>query len=212
MAVDGAVIDVDVLAVGGIDELVAALDHAGPGRERLDQQELGHRELDGLAVPGALVLGLVERQLAAHHDPARRRAGALRAARLVAAEQGADALDQQALAERLGDVVVGAQPKPHQLIDLLVLAGEEDHRHGAAAAQALQQLHAVHARHLHVEHGEIDGTREQPLQRALAVGVGADREAFLLERHADRGQDVAVVVHQRDRVLHHLLPSRGPSI
>ena len=63
-----------------------------------------------------------ERQIAARHHAARRGAGALRAAGLVAAQQGADALDQQALAERLGDVVVGAEPQAHQLVHLLVLA------------------------------------------------------------------------------------------
>ena len=54
--------------------------------------------------------------------PAGRGARALGAAGLVAAQQGADALQQQALAERLGDVVVGAEAQAHQLVDFLVLA------------------------------------------------------------------------------------------
>src|SRR4051812_14923235 len=43
VAVDCPVVDVDVLAVCGVDQLVAALDHTRPRRERLDQQEFGHR-------------------------------------------------------------------------------------------------------------------------------------------------------------------------
>src|SRR5208337_4579289 len=65
VAVDRAVVDIDILAIGGVDELVAAFHHAGPRRQRLHQQELGDRELDVLAAPGALVLGVVQHQLAA---------------------------------------------------------------------------------------------------------------------------------------------------
>jgi hypothetical protein len=52
----------------------------------------------------------------------------------------ADAFDQQALRERLLDVIVGAHAQAHQLVDLVVLGGQEDHRHLGLLAQALQQL------------------------------------------------------------------------
>ena len=45
MAVDGAVVDIDVLAIRRVDQLVAAFDHARPRGQRLDQQELGDRQL-----------------------------------------------------------------------------------------------------------------------------------------------------------------------
>src|SRR5262249_38669809 len=41
VAVDGAVIDVDLIVIGRVHQRVAALDHAGPARERLQDQELG---------------------------------------------------------------------------------------------------------------------------------------------------------------------------
>ena len=201
MAVDGAVVDIDVFAVGRIDQLVATFHHAGPRRQGLHQQKLGDGELDVLRVPGALVLGVIEHELAAYHDAGGRGAGALGARNLVAAQQGADALKQQALAERLLDVVVGAEAQAHQFVDFLVLRGEEDYRHGAAGAQPLQQFHPVHPRHLHVEHREIDRARGQALQCAFAVGVGADQIALLLQRHGDTGEDVAVVVDQRNGLL-----------
>ena len=205
VAVDGAVVDVDVLAVRRVDQLVAAFHHAGTRGQRLDQQELRDRQLDVVALPRALVLGLVQHQVAARHHPAGRGARPLCLAGLVAPQQRSDPLQQQALAERLGDIVVGAQAQAHQLIDLLVLRGQEDDRHGAALAQPLQQFHPVHARHLDVEHGEIDRPGGQALQRAFAVGVGADGEALLLQRHRHAGQDVAVVVDQGDGLLHRVL-------
>src|SRR3954466_7660461 len=53
VAVDGAVVDIDLVVIGGVHERVAALHHAGTLRQRLQDQELGHRERDGLALPGA---------------------------------------------------------------------------------------------------------------------------------------------------------------
>src|SRR3954447_1472264 len=53
VAVDGAVVDVDLIVVGGIHQRIAALDHAGPARERLQDQELGDRQRDRLRFPRA---------------------------------------------------------------------------------------------------------------------------------------------------------------
>src|SRR5260221_9958290 len=64
VAVDGAVVDVDMLAVGGIHQLVAALDVTGPRRQRFEDEELGDGELDVLALPGAEVARRVEQQVA----------------------------------------------------------------------------------------------------------------------------------------------------
>ena len=148
------------------------------------------------------MLGLVQHEVAAGHDAAGGGAGALGLASLVAAEQRADAFQQQALAERLGDVVVGAETQTHQFIDFLVLRRQEDHRHGTALPQPLQQFHPVHARHLDVEHGQVHRPGGEALQGAFAVGVGADGETFLLQGHGDAGQDVAVVIDQGDGLLH----------
>jgi hypothetical protein len=96
------------------------------------------------------------------------------------------------------DEIVGAHLEAEQLVDLVVLRGQEDHRQVGLLAQAAQQLHAVHARHLDVEDGEVRRPRGQPLQRGGAVGVGFDAIAFRFQRDRHRGQDVAVVVDKRD--------------
>src|SRR3712207_3285337 len=46
VAVDGAVVDIDVVLVGDVHQLVARLDHAGTLGERLEDHELGHRQGD----------------------------------------------------------------------------------------------------------------------------------------------------------------------
>ena len=69
-----------------------------------------------------------------------------------------------------------------------------------------QQLQAVHLRHLDVEHREVDRPAQQILQRLHRVAVGPDHEALRLERHCDRGEQVLVVVDERDG-RRHLDPS-----
>ena len=123
--------------------------------------------------------------------------------RLLALDAGAaqhrlHPLDQQALAERLVHVVVGAEVEAEDLVDLLVLGGQDDHRHVGGPAQAAQHLHAVHARHLHVEDGEVRRIVLQRRQARGAVVVGLDGVAVAFQRQADRRDDVLVVVHQGD--------------
>ena len=89
-------------------------------------------------------------------------------------EHGADARKKQSLGERLGDVVVGAHAKPKRLVDLVVLAGEENHRQGGGGAYLLKKLHAVHARHLDVEHREF-GLAAVPGREARSRRRGSSR-------------------------------------
>jgi hypothetical protein len=65
----------------------------------------------------------------------------------------------------------------------------------------MEQLHPVHARHLDVQHREIDRLGGQAVQRAFAIGEGAHRIAFLFQRHRHAGEDVAIVVDQGDGLL-----------
>src|SRR5215471_8343852 len=65
VAVDGAVVNVDLIVIGRVHQRVAALDHAGPARQRLQDQELGDRERDRLVLPGAGVALRIHAQEAA---------------------------------------------------------------------------------------------------------------------------------------------------
>src|SRR6478672_10102117 len=99
VAVDRAVIDVDMLAIGRVHQLIAVFDVPRTLRQRFEDQELGHRQFDGFAVPGTLMARRIERHRAPHDD--RLALALLAIARQVAApKQGADALDQKPLRER----------------------------------------------------------------------------------------------------------------
>src|SRR5687767_10371217 len=93
VAVDRPVVDIDVVLVGDVEQLVAALDHPGPLRERLEDHELGHRQRDLPAVPQHLVPRRVHGQPPALEQRrfglVARRAG-LAPGELLAAQQRAD--------------------------------------------------------------------------------------------------------------------------
>ena len=128
MAVDGAVVDIDLVVIGRVHQRVAAFHHAGAGGERLQDEELGDRQGDRLVLPGAgMALRIHAQQAALEHLGVGflRRRGVLRRG---AAQHRLHALDQEPLRERFADEVVGAHLEAEHFVDLLVLGGEEDDR------------------------------------------------------------------------------------
>ena len=101
----------------------------GPGGERREELELGRRELDGRAGH----LGPHPRHVEDDVADADRLGGVGRS--FGPAQDRPDAGDQLARAERLGQVVVGAQLEPEQLVELVVPGGEHHDRDRRVAAQ-----------------------------------------------------------------------------
>src|SRR4051794_37888445 len=64
VAVDGAVVNIDVVMISDIEQLVARFDDSGALRERFEDQEFGDGQSHVPAVPHDLVAGRV------HHQPA----------------------------------------------------------------------------------------------------------------------------------------------
>src|SRR5229473_8593232 len=59
VAVDGAIVDIDLIVIGSVHQGVAALHHAGARGQRLQDQELGDGERNRLVLPGAgVALGI----------------------------------------------------------------------------------------------------------------------------------------------------------
>jgi len=198
VAVDGAVIDVDLVVVGRIHQGIAAFYHTGPLGQRLQDQEFGHGERHRRPVPRAGVALRVHHQRTALDCLRALLARCRHLARIGASQHRLDPLDQEALREGLPDEVVGAHLQTEQLVDLLVLRGEKDDGDLGLLAQPSQQFHAVHARHLDVEDRQIRRRDAEPLERGGPVGVGLDPVAFRLQRQRHGGQDVAIVVDEGD--------------
>jgi hypothetical protein len=171
VAVDRAVVHVHLIVIGRIHEGVAALHHAGTLRQRLQDQEFGDREGDGLTLPGAVVALRIHHELTALerlgvHLPG----GGRHILRGEAAQHRLHALDEETLGEGFADEVVRAHLEAEELVDLLVLRGQEDHRQVRFLPRRPEQLHAVHARHLDVEDREVRRRMLQP-SRAEAPSV-----------------------------------------
>src|SRR5579862_8083244 len=62
VAVDGAVVDIDLIVVGRVHQVVAAFDEAGALGQGLQEQELGHGQLHWPVVPQAVVPRGIEGQ------------------------------------------------------------------------------------------------------------------------------------------------------
>src|SRR6185437_5362644 len=111
VAVDGSVVDIDVLVIGHIEQLVARFHDAGALRERLEDQEFGDGEAHVLTVPSDLVPSRVHHQAPAFE---RRRLRFFRtrtrlaSLELLAPQDRSDSGDQQALRERLRNIVIRA--------------------------------------------------------------------------------------------------------
>src|SRR5690606_205091 len=178
VAVDRAVVDVDVLAVCGIHELVAALHIARPYGEGPEEQKFRDGQRNRLAVPTAEMTSAVEQQLSANDRLVARLVAAGAFAELDPTEQGADPLDQKALGERLRDVIVRSHSQPENLVHLVVLGGQEDDGQSAFRPDLLQKLHAVEAGHFDVQYGQIGGRLPQSVPGLFTVDEGSDLEAL----------------------------------
>src|SRR5690349_21333729 len=132
--VDRAVVDV-VVEAAGLEQLVAAEDAVGGAKERDEQRVFAVGELDGTSVgrpqPARARVELPAGELVRAY----RLAAARGALALGAAQDRLDAREELALAEGLGDVVVGAQLQAHDAVGLLLAPGEDDDRQVERFAQ-----------------------------------------------------------------------------
>src|ERR1700719_1187049 len=68
VAVDGPVVDIDLIVIGRIHQSVAAFHHAGPAGQRLQNQKFGDGQRYRLVLPGAgVALGIHAQEPALKH-------------------------------------------------------------------------------------------------------------------------------------------------
>lgn len=115
-----------------------------------------------------------------------------------AAQDGAHPRSHFARAERFGDVIVAAQFKADDAVDLVGTRGEKEHRQVGVAAQRAADVKAGDVGQADVEHDEIDAALLQPRQRLAAQRAALGGEALGAQRVAQRIGDGRFVVDDQD--------------
>src|SRR4051794_870751 len=194
--VDRARVAIGRVAPHAREQHVAREHPAGAARHRAEDLELDERGLDELAAQLHRALGRIDPQ-AGGID---RRLGLAVAGRHAGAPQrGLHARAELPHRERLGDVVVGAELEPEDLVDLLALGAEHDDRDALPlGAQPPADLEAVHLGQHHVEHDEVEGLLGEARERLAPVRRVHDLIAVALEREGQERLDRLLVVDEED--------------
>ena len=193
MRVDGALVALEVVAQHLLHQLHARVHATRVAGQRGEQLELAGGEIDLLVVDQHFVPRHVDGELAElQHFALRLGIG------VHAAQKRAGASNQLAGAERLHQVVVGAQLQTDDAVFHLALSGEHDNGHVGVVADGAADALARHAGQHEVEDDKIEVVLRELLERLLAV---ADRRhpvilAFKIGRHGVA--DGLFVFNQKD--------------
>ena len=118
---------------------------------------------------------------------------------LDAAHRGADACNQLAHAEWLGDIVVRAQLQRLDLLLFRIAHGEHENgqpwRKGANAAQG---FNAADSGHIHVKQNHIKAACAQRLESLFAARDIHDLKAELHQRRPERPADGRFIVNNKN--------------
>ena len=138
--------------------------------------------------------------------------GAGRQRALEAAQHGLDAGDEFARAERLGDVVVGAEFESEDAVGFAALCGQKNYGHGGEAgrlANGAANFQAVFAGDHDVEHEERGALAFGVGEDVGAGGINAHREAFVFQVMADEAGNVRIVFDDEDAWFHGIIVTKA---
>jgi hypothetical protein len=171
------------------------------GHQHVQQVELAPGQLERLAGERGDPGGRIDVHVADRDRGGRgRRAGRGRGP----AQHGADARDQLGHAERLHQVVVGAELESDHTVGLLAAGGQHDDRHLRGRADYPADVAAVGVRQAQVEQDDVGFVAAHRFEAVGARAGDADLVALALERRAQRIGDRRLVLDHR-----HPLPSGG---
>ncbi len=106
--------------------------------------------------------------------------------------------------KRLGDVIIGPEVEPFDLVALLVLPGEQDHVAGPGVRVGLDLLtkdDAIHVGQSAIEDGQVPPRRAERGPSLLARGVLEYVEPRAGEQQPEQSPNGRIVIHNRDRKL-----------
>ena len=190
--VDGAGVAVLGVAPDVLEQRLAAQHPAGGAGEGAEDLELDVGELRLLAAQGHHAAAEVDRQVAALDRLLLGRV----ADHPRAPQGGLDPAAELAHREGLGDVVVGADLEPGDLVGLAAFRGQHDDRHLAARAQLAADLDPVELGQHQVEDDEVEARLVEALERFAAVVGAGHVVAVLAQRIAEQRLDRLLVVHK----------------
>jgi len=98
---------------------------------------------------------------------------------LGAAQNRANARDQLARVIRLGQIIVSAEFKADDAINVFAARRQHQHRQRRSGANAFQHLKPVQSRHHHVQHHQIKLMAQSALYALLAARNSLCRESFV---------------------------------
>ena len=195
-AVDRAVVDHAIAAPDLLHQRLAAEHAAGPRREEVEKIELERRERDrfSVALDDATAPDRCED----------RRCSSTRSVSSAARapQQRAHPRHQLGGAERLRDVVVGADLEPEQLVALAGPRRHHEDRDVAVAADAARHLEPVEPGQAEVEHDERRLQAREVGQRAIPVARLMALVARRLEILRDQVGDAGIVFDQQHSLAH----------
>ena len=236
--IHGAVGDGDVAAVDRLDDLRPREDAARPTRQQAQQLELGGGQVHGLIAHAHLVPCRIDGQVVHTNDRGRRLDHAVTGS-LTALEHVSNPRQQDAGAERLGDIVGGAQFQTGDDIRLFTLGREHDDgdfRVLTVGGERATNFQAVNPRQHQVQQNQVRLRGLDKLERLGAVFRDGHAKAIAFEvvtqqlaqvllilHHEQVGSEDRLVVtrslasrfhgngsHCRHLAPFHLLISRGP--
>jgi len=174
-----------------VEQLGARHELARAPREVLEHRELARGQLDRRAGARHGVRRRVDDELAGRHPR--------RPPRRPAPDQRAQAREQLAEVEGLGEVVVGAGVKAADTVVDVAARGEDEDRHAVAAlAQRAADLEPVAAREHQVEHHHVVVPDVRVGDRRLAVGGVVDGVALVAQAAADRAGQLRIVLNEQE--------------
>ena len=194
MDIDGAAVAEEVVAPDALEQHIARQCHAAVSHQAGEQVELFLRQCDLTPIaPDAPRAGVDPHIAGIEHLAVHQ------CLTIGAAQDGADARQQLAQAEWLGDVIVGAEFEAGDAVDLVLAGGEHQDRRITLLAQDAADRESVQPWQHDVEDDQIGAVAPRPIQRRHAIAGVQHRVPLALEVVAQRLGERRIVFYQQDR-------------